>query len=84
MSYSIDIDSRAQDAIAALPAAALPALAEAIVVLELVPWSGRSVNPELNPEAPVRNLPFGAAGMLTYLIVERDQRVDVLLITWSG
>jgi hypothetical protein len=49
-----------------------------------VPWNGRSVNPELNPDGPVRNLPFGAAGMLTYLIVERDQRVDVLLITWSG
>lgn len=92
MSYSIDIDPRAQDTIAALPAAALPAaalpaLAEAMVVLELVPWSGRSVNPDLNADAPVRNRPFGAAGMLTYLIIDftdHDQRVDVLLITWSG
>ncbi|WP_300007600.1 hypothetical protein [Pseudonocardia sp.] len=84
MSYSIDIDPRAQATIAALPATALPALAEALAVLELVPWNGRSVNPELNPDGPVRNLPFGAAGMPTYLIVERDQRVDVLLITWAG
>lgn len=50
--------------------------------LELAPWSGRSVNPERNPDAPVRNLPFGAAGMLTYLIVEEERRVDVVLITW--
>lgn len=84
MSNSIDIDPRAQDTIAALPASALPALAEAVAVLELAPWSGRSVNPGRNPDAPVRNLPFGATGMLTYLIVEHDLCVDVLLITWAG
>lgn len=82
MSYSIDIDPDARDAIAALPQAALIALAEALTVLELTPWSGRSVNPERDPDAPVRNLPFGAAGMLTYLILDRDQRIDILLITW--
>jgi len=38
--------------------------------------------PERDPDAPVRNLPFGAGGMLTYLILDRDQRVDILLITW--
>ncbi|MGH3612234.1 MAG: hypothetical protein ACRDRK_06445 [Pseudonocardia sp.] len=84
MSYSIDIDPGAQDTIAALPASALPLLAEAFAVLELVPWSGRSVNPERNPDAAVRNLPFGEVGMLTYLIVEQERRVDVLLVTWVG
>jgi hypothetical protein len=53
VSYSMDIDPRAQATITALPAAALPALAEAIAVLELVPRSGRSVNPELNPDSPI-------------------------------
>lgn len=67
-----------------LPASALPLLAEAFAVLELVPWSGRSVNPERNPDAAVRNLPFGEVGMLTYLIVEQERRVDVLLVTWVG
>ncbi len=84
MSYSLDIDPNAQDAIAALSAHALVALAEAFAVLELIPWSGRSVNPEQNPDGPVRNLPFGGAGMLTYLVLEEEQRVDVLLITWAG
>ncbi len=67
MSYSIDIDPGAQDAIAALPHDALLTLVEAFAVLELAPWSvGRSVNPERNPYSGVRNLPFGAAGMVTY------------------
>ena len=84
MSYSIDIDPRAQDTIAALPADALVALAEALAVLELAAESaGRAVNPDLNPDAPVRNLPFGGTGMITYLVLERDRRVDVLLITWA-
>ena len=85
MSYAIDIDPGAQDAIAALPSDALLALAEAFAVLELAPWSaGRSVNPERNPDSGVRNLPFGAAGMVTYLVVEQQRRVDILLVTWVG
>jgi hypothetical protein len=84
VSYSIDIDPGAQDSIAVLPASALPLLAEALAVLELVPWSGRSVYPERNPDASVRNLPFGEAGMLTYLIIDQERRVDVVLVTWVG
>ena len=85
MSYSIDIDPAAQDAIAALPVDALLALAEAFAALEVAPWNvGRSVNPERNPDSGVRNLPFGTAGMVTYLVVEHHQRVDVLLVTWAG
>lgn len=84
VTYSIDIDPLAQESIAALPTDALPALAEAFTLLELSPWSGRSVNAEKNPDAPVRNLPFGRAGLLTYLVLDDEQRVDVLLIAWTG
>ncbi|WP_298800269.1 hypothetical protein [Pseudonocardia sp. 73-21] len=49
MSYSIDIDPVAQDTISALPPAALLSLAEALAMLELTPWSGRSVNPNVTP-----------------------------------
>jgi len=83
VSYAIDIDPAAQDAIAALPPEGLVALAETFAVLELIPWSvGRSVNPERNPDSGVRNLPFGTTGMITYLIVEHVRRVDILLVTW--
>ena len=85
MSYSIDIDPGAQEAIAALPAEVLLSLAEAFAVLEVAPWSaGRSVNPERNPDSGVRNLPFGSVGMITYLVVEHMRRVDILLVTWIG
>jgi hypothetical protein len=85
VSYAIDVDPDAQGAIAALSGDALLALAEAFAVLELAPWRvGRSVNPERNPHSGVRNLPFGAAGMITYLVVEHARRVDILLITWAG
>jgi len=36
---------------------------------------GRPVDPERNPDSEVRNLPFGTAGMVTYLIVEHERRV---------
>ena len=85
MSYAIDIDPGGQDALAALPVDALLALAEAFAVLELAPWTaGRSVNPERNPDSGVRNLPCGTAGLVTYLVVEEQRRVDILLVTWVG
>jgi hypothetical protein len=39
---------------------------------------------ERNPDSGVRNLPFGVAGMITYLVVEHERRVDILLVTWTG
>jgi hypothetical protein len=83
VTYSLDIDPLARDQITALPKAALSALAEAFSALELVPWSGWPLN-DRNPDAPVRQLPFGAAGMITYLIVDQSRRVDVLIVTWAG
>jgi hypothetical protein len=32
----------------------------------------------------VRNLPFGALGMVTYLIVEDRREVQLLIVTWAG
>jgi hypothetical protein len=64
---------------------ALLVLAEVFAVLEVALWrAGRSVNPERNPDSGGRNRPFGNAGMVTYLVVEHQQRVDVLLVTWAG
>lgn len=83
MSYALDIDPAAQEQLAALPQPALIALAEAFSVLELVPWSGLTLN-DRNPDAEVRQLPFGDFGMITYLVIEDLQRVDVLIVTWAG
>jgi hypothetical protein len=37
-----------------------------------------------NPKGPVRQLPFGQLGLITYLILEDQQRVDLLIVTWAG
>jgi hypothetical protein len=85
VSYSIDIDSGAQNGVAAFPRDALLALAEAFAVLELAPWSaGRSVNPERNPTpgfATSRSVP--RAWSPTWLW-STHFGVDILLVTWAG
>lgn len=83
MTYEIDVDPGAQEQILALPAHALPQLADAMAMLELTPWNGASVN-KSNPDGTVRTLPFGAAGMITYLILDDQQRVDVLDVLWAA
>jgi hypothetical protein len=83
VSYSLDIDPPAQDAIAALPHEAAVALAEAFAVLRLIPWNGKPYN-DSKPDGPMRTLAFGGLGVITYLILEDRQRVDVLVIVWAG
>ncbi len=53
--------------------------------LGLVPWNGNPIN-EDNPDGEVRTLHFGpgGAGLVTYLIVEHDRQVHILLVQWAG
>jgi hypothetical protein len=86
VTYSIDVDPLAEQQISALPQpalTALTALTDALGVLELVPWNGRPLN-DANPDGPVRQLPFGDLGMITYLILDDQQRVDLLIVTWPA
>ncbi|GAA3892923.1 hypothetical protein GCM10022243_67350 [Saccharothrix violaceirubra] len=82
MTYSLDIDPDAQDQIRALPPVALDALAEAFEVLSLVPERGRPLNPD-NPDGGLFQLTFGdGRGLITYLLLTFQDRVDVLVVTW--
>jgi hypothetical protein len=83
LSYRLDIDSLAQDQIRGLPPDVLLPLAEAMVMLGLTPWNGDPIN-DRNPDGNVRILPFGPGGMITYLILEGELRVDVLEVLWVG
>jgi hypothetical protein len=83
VSYSIDVDPLAEQQIAALPQSALSPLADAVTALELVPWNGLPLN-RTNPDGAVRQLPFGGLGMITYLVLEDQRRVDLLMVTWAG
>lgn len=80
--YVVEVDDEVHAAVAALLASALPALAEAFAFLELTPWAAPSAN-VARPEAELRNLPFGEAGLLTVLVLERDRRVDVVRLIWG-
>ncbi|MEU4442062.1 hypothetical protein AB0K14_15655 [Actinosynnema sp. NPDC050801] len=82
MAYELDVDPDAQDQIRALPPEGLKALVEAFEVLVLVPERGRPLNPD-NPEGGLFQLTFaGGRGLVTYLLLRSQARVDVLVVTW--
>jgi hypothetical protein len=85
VSYEIDIDILARTQIRALPPSLRSAARDAIDVLALVPWNGVPHH-EGNPDGAVRQMLFGpnGAGMVVYLILEDQQRVDVLEVMWLG
>ncbi|UOZ08031.1 hypothetical protein [Amycolatopsis sp. WQ 127309] len=84
MAYDIEVYPEVQDQIRALPRHALPALAEAIAVLEIVPDKGDPYH-RANPDGAMRNLVFGThgEGLLTYLVLEDQNRVDLLRVLWT-
>ncbi|MGH3855896.1 MAG: hypothetical protein ACRDR6_20890 [Pseudonocardiaceae bacterium] len=83
--YRVVTYSEALEQIAALPAEALPFYAEVIGVLELAPAAGRPYN-EDKPDGPMRELVFGAngEGTTTYLILDHQREVQVILVQWVG
>jgi hypothetical protein len=80
----LGLDKPARVAIDVLPRAAVLALAEVFALLAIDPYVGRPINPVRTPDGPVRQVPFGTAELVTYLIVEHVQRVDVLLVHRAG
>ena len=83
--YRIITDSAVVEQLAVLPAEALPEYAEILDVLELEPWNGRPYNKE-QPDVPMWELVFGAhgEGTVTYLVLERERAVHVLVVQWVG
>ena len=83
--YRVETYSEAMDQIGALPDGALACYAQALAVLELVPWNGDPYN-RADPKGAMRQLMFGphSEGMVTYLVLEDQRRVDVLRVLWLG
>lgn len=82
MAYEIDVGS-VRASLSALPREALVALAEAVTVLELTPWAGDPLV-DRNPGGAVRTIAFGEGGLVTYVVLEEIQRVDLLQVHWVG
>lgn len=84
MAYRIVTDPQVRAEIRALPAEVLPLLADAMGVLALTPWNGRPYN-EADPDGWMRQLDFADdRGFITYLVLDDQDRVDVLRVTWLG
>lgn len=83
--YHVLTDGEALEQVAALPAEALAHYLELLAVLELVPWNGAPLHKD-KPDSEVRTIPFGPhqQGLATYLVLEEQQRVDMLQVAWAG
>lgn len=81
--YTVETDEQSDEQVCALPQAALAAFAEARAMLEVSPWSGLPII-NSKPDGPLRVLPFGNSGLITYLIVDRQRRVALLDVLWAG
>ena len=81
--YRVTSEHQVLEQVAALPLEALASYAELLVLLETVPWNGDPLHKD-NPAGAVRTHAFGHGGLVTYLILEDQQRVDVLIVQWVG
>lgn len=82
MAYEIRVHPEAQVQVDALPHAGALAFQELITFLQVTPWSGNPANREY-PERPLRTASFGnGVGLATYLVLERQQLVDVVRVQW--
>ncbi|MGH3621521.1 MAG: type II toxin-antitoxin system RelE/ParE family toxin [Sciscionella sp.] len=82
--YRVTTDEQVQQQFNALPPAALNAYLELRATLELTPWNGAPLHPA-SPKG-VLTFPFGnhAEGLVYYLVLEDQRRVDVLDVQWVG
>jgi hypothetical protein len=84
VAYRTVTDPQVRAQIRALPAEVLPALADAMGVLQLTPWNGRPYN-AVDPDSWMRQLDFADdRGFITYLVLDDQNWVDVLNVTWLG
>ncbi len=79
--YSVDTRGPAGEQITALAPEGLGPFAELRVMLETSPWSGEPYMAERS-DGPMRTCTFGIGGLATYLILEDQRRVDILLVQW--
>jgi hypothetical protein len=82
--YRIVTDERVQHQLDALPPAALNAYLELRSTLETVPHNGRPLNPA-KPDG-VRTFSFGphGEGLVYYLVLDFEDRVEILDVKWLG
>ena len=82
--YRVETDEWVARQIDQLPVGALASYAEVRCLLGVKPWSGEPLH-AANPDGAVRNVTFGdGLGLVTYLILDDQRRVDVVQVVWLG
>ncbi|MFC0115081.1 hypothetical protein [Kibdelosporangium aridum] len=83
--YRIVTDGEVAKQIAALPDVGLAPYAQVLSVIELAPWNGEPYH-LAKPDSAMRQWVFGPTGegVVVYLILEDQRRVDVLRVVWLG
>jgi plasmid stabilization system protein ParE len=80
VAYEVAFDDQADRQQRELPKTARAELAATLEDLAENPYSGPRYDPRLPPD--FRSAPFGARGLLVYIIQEKQQRIVVLNIAW--
>ena len=83
--YRVTTDVESAEQVSALPAEAFVGYIAVVGVLELVPWNGQPYS-DADLDGVMRQWVFGprGKGLVTYLILEDQRRVDVLRVTGVG
>ena len=83
--YEVITPDEVREHVEALPRDVVAASLQAFEVMELVPWNGDPYRADY-PDRPMRTLRFGSGGLglVTYLILERDQIVEIISVVWAG
>ena len=78
-----ELEDLARDQLAGMPVDAQLALAgfmDAAVIVDPAEYQRRPGE----PDRPLRTLPFGQAGLVTFLVYEPDDLVLVTRVIWTG
>ncbi|GAA3604461.1 hypothetical protein GCM10022223_20120 [Kineosporia mesophila] len=81
--YAVELLPEMREQLEDLSVSAVASFTEVLVMLEVGPWSGDSLNRE-RPENNMRSVAFGPErqGLVVYLILEDQRRVIPLSLTW--
>jgi hypothetical protein len=78
-----ELEDLAREQLAGMPAQVQRALSDfmdAVVIVDPAEYQRRPGE----PERPLRTLPFGQAGLVTFLVYEPDELVLVTRVIWAG
>ena len=78
-----ELEDLAREQLAGMPAPVQLALSDFMDAVVIVDPAEYQRLPD-EPERPLRTLPFGEAGLVTFLVYEPDDLVLVTRVIWTG